>query len=56
MPEFLAKNCKNFEGHNVSVIEEQKTIQVCTALYCVDRAACDGEIIEEIPDVHFEPK
>jgi len=56
MPKFLAKNCKNFQGSAVVVPDEQKVIHLCTTPYCVDRVDCDGEIIEEIQDVHFEAK
>ena len=56
MERFEAKNCRNFQGSEVEILEEQKVIHICTAPYCVDRNKCDGEIIEEVPDIHFEEK
>lgn len=56
MTKFKAVDCKNFEGQDVSVIEEQKVIHICTTPYCVDSDKCTREIVEIIPDVHFEPK
>ena len=35
------------EGKNIYI--------VCTTPNCVDKDDCDGEIIKEIKDVHFEP-
>ncbi len=53
---FKAEDCKNFEGQEVSVIEEQKVIYICTTPYCVDGGRCTREVVKIIPDVHFEAK
>lgn len=56
MAKFSAADCKNFEGNDVTALEEQKIVHICTTPYCVDRNDCDGEVVEIIQDVHFEVK
>ena len=55
MAKFKAKDCKNFKGIDGGRMGEQRIVLFCGEPNCVDRKDCNGEIIEEIREVHFEP-
>lgn len=58
MARIEAKDCKNFKGQRVRMINESPNIRhlACVSLRCGDKKDCDWIRVEEIRDTHFEPK